>query len=101
MIQVRTRRAPNLRNGRNEVWEATSTDGAWMFERADDSRTTWVVTHRDFPGWSATFGSLTKARHGAERTLGWDLAQALIRVFHIERPTMLISARSGRIAAVA
>lgn len=63
----------NWRGTRLEVWEATSADGRWHFERIEDTGTPWEVTHADFPGWHGIFGSLPKARKGAEAALQLDL----------------------------
>lgn len=31
--------------GRSVIWLAESADGCWAYERVDDARTTWTVTH--------------------------------------------------------
>lgn len=66
-----------------EAWAAVSVDGLWTFERIEDTGTPWLVQHRDFPGWSITFGTLSKARAGAEAQLGFDIAQALMRAANV------------------
>lgn len=70
----------------SEIWGARSHDGKWIFERLDAPSTPWMVTNVDVPGWSAEFGSLSKARAGAEAQLGLDLAAGLIRFAGLERP---------------
>lgn len=70
---TKTVRRPAFRTGRMEMWEATSADGKWHFERIEDIGTPWEITHVDFPGWSALSPSLPKARKNAEVQLHIDL----------------------------
>lgn len=72
---------PDGTAGRVEVWSATSTDGAWSFERAEEPGTPWLVFHRDVTGWYGSFSSLPKARAGAVAELGFRLAVCVARVW--------------------
>lgn len=56
-----THRAPNLRSGRTEIWEAVSTDGVWGYRREEDSSTSWTVIHIPTDRW-CSYTSLPKAR---------------------------------------
>lgn len=62
-----TTRHPNMRTGRLEVWEATSSNGDWTYLREEDAGTHWDIRHnptgriREF---AAT--TLTKARRLTE-----------------------------------
>lgn len=69
------------RHGRVEMWSARSRDGAWFFDRLELPGTPWQATYRHAEGWSAWFGSLSKARAGAERQLGYDIALAVLRLW--------------------
>lgn len=69
------------RRGRVEMWSARSRDGVWSFERVEEPGTPWLVFHRDVQGWYGSFGSLSKARAGAERQLGFDIALAIARLW--------------------
>jgi hypothetical protein len=89
VVTQRARRI--LRSGEftrhKEAWMAESTDGAWTFERIDGERgTPWQATHRDVPGWSTTFGTLSKARKGAAPQLAFDFCRAWITALGLERP---------------
>lgn len=88
---VVTRRAQRiLRSGRltphREAWEAESTDGRWHFERIEDTGTPWLVTCDLAPGWHTLFGSLKRARAGAEAELAFEFCQGWIRAMGLERP---------------
>lgn len=72
MIPARVK-ARSFSSDHVEAWEAASPDGAWLFERLELPGTPWSVTHRDFPGWSALFPTLIKARRVAEEQLHLDL----------------------------
>jgi hypothetical protein len=80
-----THRAPNLRTGRTEIWQARSTDGVWQYDREDEIYTPWVITHLPTgQTWEDT--SLRRARHATATRLAGEVAQA--RPSTPERTTM-------------
>lgn len=85
MPVVVTDRGPRImRDGRMtraEVWGVESLDGVWSIVRTEDAGTPWRVTHRDVPGWMGWFGSQSKARAGAHKQLGFDVALGIARMW--------------------
>jgi hypothetical protein len=60
---AKTERARNLRSQRTQVWEATSADGRWCYQRTEEPGTPWRVTDLTANGIaSELFGSLGAAR---------------------------------------
>ena len=61
LTPVTVTRHRNLRNGRQEIWEAVSTDGVWAYRRTEEAGTPWEVQHVPTGRW-LLYGSLPKAR---------------------------------------
>lgn len=68
MVKTRIPRTPITdvrkargRSGRAEIISAASEDGTWTYDREDDTRTLWVVTHVPTGRW-LYMSSLPKAR---------------------------------------
>ena len=55
-------RCLNLRTGRREIWEATSADGQWTYQRVEDTGTPWDVCHIPTSKEKLGFPSLLAAR---------------------------------------
>jgi hypothetical protein len=79
VITVTKHFAHNIRTNHRECWSATSTDGVWTFSREETPGTPWIVRHNP-TGWIGWFGSLPKARVGAEAQMGFDIAWSIIQI---------------------
>lgn len=63
--KTKTDRAPNIRTGRVQTWEASSKDGRWCYVREEMSGTPWAVydlTRADRFATTELFPTLTAAR---------------------------------------
>lgn len=57
-----TSRHPALSTGRTEIWSAVSADGAWIYNRIEETGTPWAVEHLPTSTDCGLFPSLPKAR---------------------------------------
>lgn len=77
-------RRENLRNGRNEIWEAR--EGIFQFERLEVEGTPWDVTAPTMCGleWHMLAGSLKRARESAPRQFAFDFLLAWLHCMGLE-----------------
>lgn len=76
----RTLRAGNLRNGRNEIWDAATADGVWQMEREEGSLgTPWALYHVPTERRVMYFGTLRACRRAIASGAAWRMLEDCLR----------------------